>query len=502
MKNTWVRQRRTLVTTVVASCVAIAGVLIASGPASADPSVGNIPSGPYSLTITKYENPVSGPVANDGGAQQSVSGLTPLANVDYSIAPVSGVDLTTAAGWQTSSTLHVSTTGVVTDNSGITYPTGAATVLSPTDANGVTTFTSQNPGVFVVTETSAPQGVIAVAPPFLVTLPMPKNDTWLSNVYVYPKNTVAVDPTKTINDSNAYGLGQSVNWTINETIPSFAAPATLTSFVVKDALAPQLTLVGTANVTVTLNGNAVPASDYAVAVDQNNNFTVTFTGTGISLLAATPGGLLAVGVPTTVTSVGSGTIQNTPVVSINNEDFTGTPVDSTWGAVQLKKVDMNNPSDALQGAVFQVFTSRTDAESLTNPVSVDGATNFTSGSDGLVNIAGLKAQQDGNGPDLTYYIVETTAPTGFSIAPAFSQNSGGQSVTVNPGPVGTSTNPLIVVADPQVSPLLLPLTGSTGTVVFIGGGLAVIALAIGLALIATKRKRRVALANDQSSSEV
>jgi fimbrial isopeptide formation D2 family protein/LPXTG-motif cell wall-anchored protein len=473
-----------VLTAAAATVMALAGLTVGSGTAHAD-SVGNLPSGPYTLNITKLQQPATaGTVTN--GQQQNVSGLTPVPGVQYQIQPVNGVDLSTAAGWQTASTLTVSSTGTVTGG-GTTYTVGSATQLPMTNSAGGTSYTTSSPAVYLVTEVSAPAPVVGVAPPFLVTLPLPlaSDNSWLTNVYVYPKNTTANTPTKTINDSTALGLGQTVNWTINSTIPTFAQGTSLNSYVVSDTLDPRLTLTSTSAVTVTLGGTAVPAADYTVAIN-SGVLTVTFNSTGITLLAANAGSTLAVGIPTTVTSVGSGTIQNTPATDVNGTTYTGTPVQTTWGSVQLKKVDQSSPGNTLSGAVFEVFTSQADAQALTNPVSVSGQTQFTSGATGLVDIAGLKAQLNGQGPNLTYYIVEVTPPTGFQVAPSFSQSSGGFAVTVSPG--GISANPQIVVADPQTPPISLPLTGSTGTMIFAASGTALIALALSAAFLFYRRK--------------
>lgn len=464
--------------------LALTGLTLAGGAANAD-SVGNLPAGPYTLNITKLQQPATAGTTTNG-TQQNVSGLTPVPGVQYQIQPVNGVDLSTSTGWQTASTLTVSSTGVVSGG-GTTYTVGSATQLPLTSSSGVTSYTTSSAAVYLVTEVSAPAPVVGVAPPFLVTLPLPlaSNNSWLTNVFVYPKNTAANTPTKTINDSSALGLGQTVSWTISSTLPTFAQGTSLTSYVVSDTVDPRLTVTSTSAVTVSLGGTAVPSADYTVAVN-SGVLTVTFNSAGISLLGANAGSTLAVGIPTTVTSVGSGTIQNTPVTTVNGTSYTGTPVQTTWGSLQLKKVDQSTPGNALSGAVFEVFTNQTDAKALSNPVSVSGQSQFTSDSTGLVNIAGLKAQLDGQGPDLTYYLVEVTPPNGFQVAPSFSQSSGGFAVTVSPG--GITANPQIVVADPQTPPISLPLTGSTGTMIFAAAGTALIALALSAAFLFYRRR--------------
>ena len=475
----------------VAGAVALGltGVAIAAGPASATtptPSVGNLPSGPYTLNITKFEQPNPPSTAGHDGTQQSTTGLTPIAGVDYSVALVNGVDLTTPAGWNLTQKLSVNTAGQVTDGTN-TYSTGTPTVLGPTDGNGATSFTTSNVGVYLVTETSAPSNVTNLAAPFLVTLPFPNNNNWLTSVYVYPKNTVANAPTKVVDDSSAYGLGDTVNWTIKSTVPNLAQNVTLSNFTVSDALDARLTPPAASAVTVTLAGNAVPAGDYTTTIS-GQNLSVNFNQAGLTLLTANQGAEVDVKIPTVVNAVGNGTIQNTPVVNINNNTYTGTPVQTTWGALTLKKVDASSSAKVLSGAQFQVFTSSSDAKSLSNPVSVSGQSTFTSDSNGIVSIAGLKSQNDGTGNNLVYYIVETQAPAGYQINSSYAQSNGGQSVTVYPG---TTANQQITVTDPQVLPFMLPLTGSTGTLLFVGGGIALIAVALGAAFLVFRRRNRV-----------
>lgn len=158
----------------------------------------------------------------------------------------------------------------------------------------------------------------------------------------------------------------------------------------------------------------------------------------------------------------------------------------------LHKQDPNG--NALKGAEFQVFTSAADAKNLANPVSVDGATTFTSDTAGTVAIDGLKAQENGQGADLTYYVVETKAPAGYGIASAWSQAQGGTAVTVNPGDAGA--NPVVTVTDPQAPAIALPLTGSTGTAIFLGGGIAIAAAAAIGGVFIVRRRREAAVPVD------
>jgi len=470
------------------------GLAALAAPAHADTTGGNVPAGPYSLTITKLQNPAGGgTTTGDNGTQQTPTGAVPIPGVVFNIAPVNGVDLTTAAGWTTASGLTVNSSGQVV-NGATQYTTGTATTLPATDGNGVTTYSTSTAAVYEVTETSAPAGT-EIGTPFLVTLPLPQSNNWLTNVYVYPKNTVQGAPVKSVDDSGAHGVGDTVNWSVTSTVPNQAAGNPLTVYSISDALDARLTPPTASAVTVSLassTGTAItlPAADYTVTVT-GQTVTVNFTAAGLTLLTANPGAVITEKIPTVVNAVGNGTIQNiaNQTIQASTGGSTTTPsntVQDTWGAVTLHKVDPNG--NALQGAQFQVFTSLANAQSLSSPVSVAGATTFTSDASGQVAINGLKAQNDGVGADLTYYIVETKAPAGYTIATGFAQSTGGYAVTVAPG--GVSANPVVTVTDPQDAPIALPLTGSTGTAIFIGGGLTLVALAIAAGVLITRRRNR------------
>lgn len=477
----------------VLACVAV------TGPASADTTGGNVPAGPYSLTITKLQNPAGGGTATDG-AQQTLTNPKPLAGVAFSIAPVQGVDLTTSAGWKTAATLTVNSSGQVVDGSGATYTIGSATPLPTTGADGVTTYSTSMANVYEVIETSAPAGV-QIGEPFLVELPLPQASTnnWLTNVFVYPKNTVQGAPTKTVDDSKAHAVGDSVDWKITDTVPNQAAGNPLVKYTITDALDSRLTAPTSSDVKVSLADSTgatitLPAADYTVDVT-GQTVTVDFNADGLALLTANPSAVITTTFSTVVNSVGDGTITNTADLTSQSqtEADNGTPpsttpsnsTDSTFGDVTLHKQDPNG--NALKGAEFQVFTSAADARNLANPVSVDGATTFTSNTSGTVSINGLKAQENGQGADLTYYVVETQAPAGFGIASAWSQAQGGTAVTVNPG--DATANPVIDVTDPQAPAIALPLTGSTGTAIFLGGGIAIAAAAAIGGVFLVRRRR-------------
>ncbi|MDR2999156.1 MAG: SpaH/EbpB family LPXTG-anchored major pilin [Microbacterium sp.] len=483
-----------------AAALAILASVVVTAPANADTPGGNVPPGPYSLTITKLENPAAGGTPTSG-VKQTLTGATPIDGVNFSIAPVQGVDLSTSAGWAKAADLKVNNSGQVVDGSGTVYTTGSATPLAPTGPGGVTTYSTSNANVYLVTETSAPSGV-QIGAPFLVELPMPQSSTngWLTDVFVYPKNTKLGAPVKTVDDSGAHAVGDTVNWTVTNTVPNQAAGNPLVKYTLSDELDTRLTAPDEAEVEVSLAGAGGGAitllpGDYSVDVT-GQVLTVDFSATGLAKLTANPSSVITVKFSTVVNSVGEdGTITNVATLTSQSKSQldNGTPptetpsneTETTFGDVTLRKTDPNGI--VLKDAEFQVFTSLDDAKALTNPVSVDGVTTFKSDANGAVKISGLKAQENGQGASLTYYIVETQAPAGFGIAAAWSQAQGGTAVTVNPGDV--SHNEIITVVDPQAPAISLPLTGSTGTAIVLGGGLALAAIAaVGGTLIVRRRR--------------
>lgn len=469
------------------------GMVALAAPASA--ATPNFPDGPYSVTVHKYAQPDEATgLPNDGTEIDagSLAGLVALDGVTYTIAEVQGIDLTTAAGWQLTEHLSVDATGAVVDDSA--PPNTYATAVSDTQVTaggGIAAFTGLGLGVYLVSETDGGSNDITqLADPFLVTVPFPNADTWLTDVHVYPKNPVT-DITKVVDDSGAHGLGDVVVWPITAVVPNIPAEQSLDSFEITDELDTRLAFQS-ATVTLTAADGTtdVPlaAGDYTLG-DAGQNVALEFTPDGIAKLAANQGGTVTLTINTTVEAVGDGTITNTGVLFVNDSDhdhgFESETPKTTWGSINLLKTDAGDPGNPLEGAEFQVYLTEADAAAGTNPVSVGGQTTFTSGANGLVTIEGLKAQENGEGANLTYYVVETQAPAGYTIAVDFSAAESGQAITVVPG---TTTNATVTVENPQVPPFELPLTGSSGTALFMVGGLALIALAIGAAIVIGRRK--------------
>ena len=128
------------------------------------------------------------------------------------------------------------------------------------------------------------------------------------------------------------------------------------------------------------------------------------------------------------------------------------------------------------------------------PISVDGATEFTSGDDGVVSIAGLFVDKKTGAPGETsvvpdraqrcYVLVETAAPAGY-VLPADAERP----VTVKAGQTAAGSYDLTVPNTKQDVPRL-PLTGANGRLLLMALGAGLVALAAGAALVARSRRMR------------
>lgn len=465
---------------------------------------------PATLNIYKYGMPQTGQ-PNDGTAQ-SITNQPPISGVTFTITPVlynsQTIDLTTPAGWQAAYPTWSSAPDPITQAAlsaiGMTLDTANA-VTCVTNSSGLCVLPSGSAPTFplslyYVTESIAagtqtnPTGVEPNPDPFLVTLPMTNSagNGWITDattgnyaVWVYPKNVINV-PNKAVDSSKAYSVGGTVVYTIDSALILDASGDVYTKYIVEDPIDNRLNVQSVAVFFTDPTGvNAdipVPASNYTVSPSlptspaasavPGTDLTVTFNSpTGLAFIAAqaqinwnsnasaNTGWQLKTVVTTTINNnldtadtVDAGLIPNTARVYVNNDDQ-GVPTDTVqtyFGGVALHKQD-GKSSAPLNGAVFQIFASSSDAVAKTNPltaltVNQQSATEFTSGdttqgnTSGMVGILGLHYNSQGVGdattpacslPDAvnfpdsdysgptvtgnTYWVVETQAPDTYSL---------------------------------------------------------------------------------------
>lgn len=206
----------------MASILAVPATMTLTGVAGAqttggDLPVANMPSADLTsnLTIHKLSGAESGDQDLGTEGQAVPEGSEPLEGVTFQVDRVD-VDLTQRAGWDAARQMTPETAAEQLD--------GSTSVSGVTDENGVLQFTGLPLGMYLVTETNAPQGVIT-GQPFLVYLPMTVDsdgdgvlDDWNKDVHVYPKNSV-LTLDKEVTDAGSQA-GDIVNYTITGTVPT------------------------------------------------------------------------------------------------------------------------------------------------------------------------------------------------------------------------------------------------------------------------------------------
>lgn len=478
-----------------------AATLVAVAPAAAVTQPGNIdPLIARTLTLHKYAlGPENGQQAGTG-QEVTVPG-TPLSGATFTAALVQGVDLTTPAGWQQVSALTPATAA--------SRVNAAGTYTATTGANGVAKFNNGDTlpiGLYLVTETALPAGATNPAAPFLVTLPFPTGpggapaNQWIYDVHAYPKNAVT-DLTKTRVPAPANSVEARnpdlIRWDINSDVPTLASGDTLDIFTLTDTLPAELEYLATgptgvapSSVRVANSANVaqnfVEGTDYTLLYDATSrNLTVTFTPTGLTRLVGLPGGDVTLTVLSRATAIpANGIITNTATSTVNGATKTVTGSTPIGQLTVFAFQSENNVRTPLAGAEYQVFLNQNDANLGQNPISINGIQTWTTAANGLVAIPIITP---GN-----YYVREITPPAGFQL-PTPSQVQ--TQVVAGPSSTTAPVQNYVEFEHDQVPAFALPLTGGDGALWFTVGGIGLLAIALGTAILAARRRATVAPAN-------
>jgi fimbrial isopeptide formation D2 family protein/LPXTG-motif cell wall-anchored protein len=441
----------------IATLTTLGGALPAS---AADSNVDMAALG--SITVHTLAEPATASGLPNDGTVVDTSRLGTLSGVEFTVERVTGIDLSTAAGWAAADALTPATAGPLEHVDTVT-----------TDGDGIAVFDQLPVAVYLVTETAPGANQIAIeTAPFLVTVPLPQGGDWLYDVHVYPKNSLT-EISKVADDSAAFGLGDDVSWTITAAVPEVPAGGALPSFVIADSLDSRL-----GHVTTTVTGtNVMLAYEDYVARAVGQDVTVTFTTAGLQKLAAADGASIIVDVVTSVDELGDGIIENGATVTIGDAVFTAAADSTQWGTIAILKHETGDETAVLAGAQFQVFASQADALALTDPIVVDGGATFTSNDAGIAFVPGLRA-------GVEYWIVETVAPAGYRVSPTAIP-----AYTVAAGDV-SATSIDVRVANSQVEGYMLPVTGGAGQAAFMIGGFGLLAGAMGFALLRRRKAQQ------------
>lgn len=500
----------------VLGAVAMAGLGVFGASSAAfatddSPNPGNIVQQSGSIVIHKHEHQTTTPKTEakpDGSSSISTPGVDGVTFTAYQLLKNGAVvDLTDTAAWNGLKNLGVSA-DCTTITGGTGYTKGAVVGTAVTEGGGLGTIDVSTIGAYIVCETAAPPTVTDQAAPFIVTVPFPYQGGWLYRVNVYPKNgTSTVEKSINAQDPNGVALGATVQFPVTVKVPALAEGRDFTGFDVVDTLDSRLTPtpasggVGPGVLSVTLGGSAVDAARYTVSAN-GNKVTVAFK-TDVATQALLKGAAnqsVVVTFQGTVERLGDGVIKNTATGFVNNPShdngIVSNEVKTNWGDLKLHKVDRAAPAtSSLAGAKFQVYAAAdpyqagdcSAAQKTGAPLSVGGQTTFTSTGTGLVQIDGLFVSDSVNAPinaaQRCYVVVETEAPAGFVTPTGAAAEHG---VAVRTGSTASGSYDLTVENVQQDVPNL-PLTGAAGQVLMVAGGVALVLVAGGIAVMSRRR---------------
>lgn len=471
--------------------LAAAGLLGGSTPAFAATDFGNIDTdatGTINIHKHKHQNNTDAVQNPDGsGAPIPSEGI---AGVEFTAYQLTDVDLTTAGGWDDLQKINLSTACSIPGQN-----LGTGKIAADTNAQGFTSLSGLEVGAYLVCETDAPKEVVDRSLPFLVTVPLPWNNGWLYEINVYPKNgTTGIS--KSIDPQSDFGLGGKVSFPVTVDVPKTQGTELLTKFEISDTLDSRLAADGTGVSSVKVDNVDVPSAYYTVSTE-GQTVKVIFNEQGRAWLK-TQGEKQVVAVfAATVISVGEGKIDNDATVFINTpndeNELTSDKVNTNWGNLTILKTDNAKEATGLQGAIFEVYAAEKPYEAGTcegavatgDPVNVDGETQFTSGTDGAINIAGLfvsdSVNESKNATQRCYVLKEVQAPTGF-VTPIDGNEF--KAVAVK---TGQTTGYDITITNVQQDVPDLPLTGANGQILMIIGGTAVLMVAGGMIIVNRRR---------------
>lgn len=362
-----------------------------------------------------------------------------------------------------------------------TLPAGTETTL----LEGTTTFTADVEAgyyaVFVTNNAADGDPAIVYSNPMIVSVEY-KNATLKSDgSYEYDAvadtNSSVVAKYSTIpvvkeaaDTDKVVAIGTTQRYTIETYIPSEVSTFTLT-----DVLTGATYKTGTEVVTIEgVEGNLATST---VSYNEAGNMVITLTN-----YLANAGKKVTVTYDVTVTET---KVNNT--VTPNDGKHTFTPDGETLytGAITLTKVDANDDTKKLSGAVFNVkdekgnvlkFTfNNTDNMYHLDPENGDVA--VTTGTAGTLTVIGL---------DLgTYYFEEVQAPEGYSI------NTTAVNATITNANTTASTTldpATTTMQDTTLSPL--PSTGGIGTTIFTVVGCLIMIAAAAMFFVSRRRTEK------------
>ncbi|MFG6302215.1 SpaH/EbpB family LPXTG-anchored major pilin [Corynebacterium hesseae] len=360
-----------------------------------------------SITLYKKKGAESGNAAT-GGTMEDVPGEN-LEGVTFKITKLK-YDLQ-KDDWSTFPKTAADVTD--TDKTGTTFE-------KTTDGKGEAKFSDLPLGIYLVEETSAPDGIVGGAP-FIVSVPMVNkaSNAWNYDVVAYPKNT-ETKTEKTVKDADKH-IQDGYTYTINADAPTWGEGKSLTAFRFEDKLDQRLDFQ---KVTEVKAGDTVlETGDYTVntPAENENKLIVKLTDQGLKKVKS--GDQLSLTFEVKRKKVGDTTeLKNQADVIFNNPN-TGNEVTNKTnevmtyhGKLKVVKKDGKETGKVLEGAEFELYQC-TSAANLGAKLTVKEQDKWTTGTDGTITIDGLHVTdfEDNKEAPATkkFCLKETKAPAGY-----------------------------------------------------------------------------------------
>lgn len=405
----------------------------------------------------------------------------------------------------------------IDDLAAVTNVTATQTSAASDKNNGGSTGKTELPlGIYLVKETTTPEGYVA-SRPFIVSIPSTNNynnkDAGIEFTYditAQPKNSkMSVDKTIVSEDKTAY-IGQFVEYKVETQIPKYGTEYTNPVFNIYDKMDAGLDFVNDTShkLKVIVDGTEI--------TEETNTYTLKTSGLSdgktfeIQFAEAFLENARYKGKNVVVTyyaQVNEKAVYiNKNSANITYQNKPGTTTDATpseknvytYGIDLTKTGDKSADADGLDGAEFTLATAKGEMISiLVNGTKADINGNSKGGfktttvenKKGKLVFKGLKAG--------TYTLTETKSPSGYSLAKnpitiVITANADGSlaDATVDGTSVkeNMTANGIVPVGLQNKSGFNLPSTGGMGTYLFTIAGLVIMAGAAFL-LIASKKRR-------------
>lgn len=420
MKRTGIPIWRRAVAIFATGAVALLGAIGAlSVPAALAAPINPNQNG--SITVHALTMPTGGAVTATGMVTNPLPpGATAIQGATFKLEK-SSINITTNTGYSQALTLTAQSFGAKDSTFGA--PTGT------TGTDGSYTFSNLKPGVYLLSQVSAPAGKTLMNPAVVfVPLTNPTDTSqWVYDIHVYPKNgdagkIVKTDITPT---GTPIAVGSTMTWQMDVPIPDIGTSNSYTKFVVQD-LPTNMKAMGVTSAVLDPTASAVQlsggGSDYDVALDTPaaNQLQVTFNANGLTKINAAKGKTLRLVVTTkvlnTVTPASGVTNAAKAIYTTANGGTSETTIES----------DPSNPANTTFGNL-KILNK-----------NADGTQALAGGKFKIYKCAG-----DPLGTDITGDPIAVT-PTGSSTATSeFEITDAANGITL--GPLGTTTQNLCLV---------------------------------------------------------